>query len=148
MQMNPFQGKVRVRACGILIENQRILLVKHRGLGAQGYFWSPPGGGMEFGESVRDAVCREFREEVGLVVEAGEFAGFHEHIDSRFHAMELFFRVSRITGEIKLGTEPEGSPDGPTLEDLGWFGIPELEELPDGSFHSICLPLLNELPTD
>ena len=49
--MNPFQGKVRVRACGILIENQRILLVKHRGLGAQGYFWSPPGGGMEFGEN-------------------------------------------------------------------------------------------------
>jgi 8-oxo-dGTP diphosphatase len=141
---NPFQGKVRLRACGLLLENQKILLVKHRKLGRHGYFWSPPGGGVEFGESIQEAVVREFREEAGLVVQSKGFAGYHEHMDPRFHAIELFFFVSRVSGEISLGTEPEGNESGPVLEDLGWFSHEHLSHLPEGSFHSICLPVLQK----
>jgi 8-oxo-dGTP diphosphatase len=141
----PFQGKVRIRACGLLFENRKILLVKHRGLGKPGYFWSPPGGGPEFGESVQEAVKREFMEEVNLAVKTRNFAGFHEHIDDRFHALELFFFVERLSGELMLGTEPEGNAGSPVLEELGWFSIEELKQLHEGSFHSICIPALEGL---
>jgi len=139
---NPFQGKVRIRACGLLLKNSKILLVKHRGLGKLGYYWSPPGGGPEFGESVQQTVLREFMEEVNLEVRVDSFAGFHEHIDERFHALELFFFVERISGELILGKEPEGTESSPALEELGWFSIQELNKLPEGSYHSICIPAL------
>jgi 8-oxo-dGTP diphosphatase len=141
---SPFLRKVRIRACGILVENQRILLVKHLGLGIHGYFWSPPGGGLEFGEPVESAVCREFLEEVNLEVETEGFGSFHEHIDERFHALELFFRVRRISGEIKLGKEPEAGLEGPLLVDLRWFSQKELSKLPEGTCHRVCMQYLRE----
>ncbi len=134
--MNPYQGKVRIRACGILVEAGKILLVKHEGLGSLGYFWSPPGGGCEFGEPVSQTLKREFSEEVGLEIEAGDFAGFHEHIDSRFHAMELFFKVKRVSGNVLLGSDPENTGTGPNLIDVAWFLKAELANLPKESLHS------------
>lgn len=134
--LNPYQGKVRIRACGILVEDGKILLVKHEGLGSLGYFWSPPGGGCEFGEPVDQTLKREFSEEVGLDIEAGEFAGFHEHIDCRFHAMELFFKVKRLSGNVLLGSDPENSGAGPNLIDVAWFSMDELTSLTKESLHS------------
>jgi len=134
--LNPYQGKVRIRACGILVENGKILLVKHEGLGSLGYYWSPPGGGCEFGEPVIQTLKREFSEEVGLEIESGEFVGFHEHIDSRFHAMELFFKVKRLSGNVLLGSDPENTGTGPTLIDVAWFSMNELDRLPKESLHS------------
>jgi 8-oxo-dGTP diphosphatase len=138
MENSPFQGKVRIRICGVLVENGRLLLVKHRGLGPEGYYWSPPGGGMEFGESCRMALVREMKEETGLEVISGEFLAFHEHIDQRFHAMELFFRVQRLGGTLILGIEPESVQSGPVLEEIAWFSREELEQLPAGVVHSLC----------
>ena len=138
MEEHPFQGKVRIRICGVLVENGRLLLVKHRGLGTADYYWSPPGGGMEFGESYQMALVREMKEETGLEVIPGEFLAFHEHIDQRFHAMELFFRVQRLGGTLTLGTEPESAKSGPVLEEIAWFSRKELEQMPAGVVHSLC----------
>lgn len=140
MENNPFQGKVRIRICGVLMENNRLLLVKHRGLGTSGFFWSPPGGGLEFGESHSLALVREMKEETGLDVLACEFLTFHEHIDQRFHALELFFRVVRTGGELLLGTEPESDGQtGPVLEEIAWLSKSEIERLPAGTVHSQCI---------
>ena len=79
---------------------------------------------------------REFSEEVGLEIEAGSFAGFHEHIDSRFHAMELFFKVQRLSGNVLLGSDPENTGTGPNLIDVAWFSMDELASLPKESLHS------------
>ena len=56
-------GRLRVRACGLYIEGDSILLANHKGLNRENMFWSPPGGGVEFGESAEEAVLREFHEE-------------------------------------------------------------------------------------
>jgi 8-oxo-dGTP diphosphatase len=135
----PFLGKVRVRVCGILIENKRILLVKHLGLGKNGSFWSPPGGGLEFGESIEDALKREFLEETGLEIRCGRFLRFHEHIDDRFHALELFFRVERISGTPVLGNDPEVQDRLPMMVALREFSAKELAEFSSEDYHS-CIP--------
>jgi 8-oxo-dGTP diphosphatase len=141
---NPYSGKVRIRICGVLIEDQKILLVKHRGLGSTGIFWSPPGGGSEFGEPWQQTLIREFEEETGLKIEVGEFLSFHEHIDPEFHAMELFFLVKRTGGKLQRGSEPESAMSGPKIEDLSWFSATELKHIPEACYHSRCLLFLGE----
>lgn len=133
---NPYHKKVRIRICGVLVENEHILLVRHQGLGNLGFFWSPPGGGLEFGESVSDALVREFLEETHLEIRIGDFLTFHEHRDDRFHALELFFEVFRVSGEARLGTDPETSGSGPILDDLQYFNRDQLLQLPTAALHS------------
>ncbi len=138
VKTNPYQGRVRVRICGVLIENHRILLVKHLGLGPSGYFWSPPGGGIEFGENHQEALSREFREETGLEIMPGDFLAFHEHIDERFHALELFFRVQHNGGSLQKGIEPESNESGPILDELAWFNSGDLQQIPPSCRHKLC----------
>ena len=38
-----FGGSLRVRVCGILVNEQGVLMVRHKGLSSEGYFWIPPG---------------------------------------------------------------------------------------------------------
>ena len=70
---NPCEGKVRVRVCGILHENGKILLLKHESIGPAGYLWSPPGGGVEFGESLVETLEKEFLEETNLSIKVGNY---------------------------------------------------------------------------
>lgn len=137
-----FRNKVRLRVCGYLVENEKVLLVCHRGLGPDGVFWNPPGGGLEFGETVEEALKREFREETGLEVEPGPFLFFHEHIDERFHALELFFEVKRIRGEARLGSDPEVSGNSVMMIDLAWFSRKDLDQLPPDRLHSTVRKVL------
>ena len=60
----------------IFDENRRILCVKHE-YGAK--LWHLPGGGVEPGESVHDALIREIREETGYVVEPAQLIGVYSH---------------------------------------------------------------------
>ena len=46
-----FGGRIRLRACGILVDQDRILLAKHKGIGELDLLWSPPGGEVQFGET-------------------------------------------------------------------------------------------------
>ena len=52
----------------ILLRRDRILMAQ-RGKEPLKGWWSLPGGALEIGESLHDAVCREVREETGLEVE-------------------------------------------------------------------------------
>jgi len=54
----------RIRVAGLLVNGGRILLVRHEKDGRS--YWLLPGGGVEEGEQLEDAVHREFVEECGL----------------------------------------------------------------------------------
>ena len=54
-----YGDKVRVRICGLCWQKGELLMVNHRGLRA-GDFWAPPGGGLEFGQSVGQFLQKEF----------------------------------------------------------------------------------------
>ena len=132
---SPFEKKVRVRVCGILKEEGKILLVKHRGIGESGHLWAPPGGGVEFGERLTDALQREFLEETNVQVKVEAYLFTNEHIDDRHHAIEVFFEVTRLAGNLELGHDPELPPDDQMIKDVRFFSAKELEKLPKSTLH-------------
>lgn len=73
-------GAVIVRRVGSLAAAPEVLLVRRAHPPLEGE-WSLPGGALEVGEKLRDAVMREVAEETGLEVEVGPVL---EVIDSIF----------------------------------------------------------------
>lgn len=131
-----FQDKVRVRVCGLLLKDDQVLLLKHKGLGESGYLWSPPGGGLQFGETVEKALVREFQEETGLMVSIREFLFVNEFISAPFHAVELFFRVEYQSGILQLGMDPELRNKEQILEECRYFSEQELDKMESVTLHS------------
>ncbi|GBC75588.1 Nucleoside triphosphatase NudI [archaeon HR06] len=97
-------------AVGALILNkEKILLVKRRFMPSAGK-WSIPGGLIEVGESLVEALKREVKEELNLEVKEYKFLDIVENIikDEKgkveYHFIIFNFLV-KATGEIKLNYE-------------------------------------------
>lgn len=132
-----FGERLRIRVNGILIENNKILLIKHRFQGPSGFFWSPPGGGMEYGSSAEENLKREIYEETGLKVKVGEFLFVHEFLNVPLHAIELFFSVDMNSGNLGLGYDPEMTPENQILTEIKWMSIEEIKSFEKSNRHQI-----------
>lgn len=132
-----FGNQLRVRVCGILVEDDRILLVRHRSLGPAGTLWAPPGGGMLFGMSASENLIREFKEETGLAIEVGQFLFVHEFLTPPLHAIELFFEVGRVGGQLKTGSDPEMDQDEQIIEKVAFVSFPDLIEMDGKKIHQV-----------
>lgn len=108
---------------GLIINNGRILLVKHAHPGTNA-FWCFPGGRVESDETVKEAVERELMEETNLQVNVGSPVAFQEFIEDRI--IEIIFSCEIISGEAFLGCDPD-NPGNPVLQELKWFSIDELD---------------------
>ncbi|HSY62070.1 MAG TPA: NUDIX hydrolase [Cytophaga sp.] len=135
--IHSFGNKLRIRACGICIEDNKILLVKHHSLGKGGILWAPPGGGMVFGEITEEALKREFIEETGLIISVEKFLCVNEYLVPPLHAIELFFIVKRIDGTLKKGVDPELHEDRQIITEVEWFSFDQLKQLPPEALHSL-----------
>ena len=136
--VNEFYGnRVRLRACGIYIEGDKILLVNHSLYGSGSQFWSPPGGGVEFGESVIDAIKREFLEETGLLAEVDKMCFVNEFIKPPLHAVEMFFKINSAAGTVKKGNDPEFTETNQIIHEVRFLSAAELADLPNEFKHSL-----------
>lgn len=133
-----FGGKVRVRVGGILIENRKILLLKHEGVGKKEFIWSPPGGGMEFGGDTEKNLKREFVEETGLEIKVHELLFVNEFMNDKIHAIELFFKVEKTGGILKLGKDPEMGKQQ-ILTDLVFFDENKLLNTESDYLHNMFI---------
>lgn len=134
---NLYGNRLRLRVCGICIEDNRLLLAAHKGLGSQGELWIPPGGEVELGQSVPDNLEREFMEETGLQVSTGSFLFIHEHLQDPFHAVEIFFKVSVKGGKLQTGHDPELGPGNQIIKDVQYFSYPEIKSLGSERVHAM-----------
>ncbi|MCE7039513.1 NUDIX hydrolase [Dyadobacter sp. CY312] len=132
-----YGNQVRIRVCGICMRDNKILLVNHKLYGEGSDFWSPPGGGVHFGETVVKAMGREFEEETGLLATVGELLFMNEFIQAPLHAIELFFRIDSIEGNLTLGTDPEFQQNEQIIQEVKFFGFEELQRIPGRSKHRI-----------
>ncbi len=128
-QQNQYSGFVRVRACGLFVENTKLLLVKLTSPITGEEIWIPPGGGVEFKESLKETVKREFKEETNLTVKVGELVFTSEMINGHFHAIEFYYRVSKLEGELLLGKDPEHEGGNQLISDVGFFSKQELQKI-------------------
>jgi 8-oxo-dGTP diphosphatase len=135
--IHSFGNKLRIRVCGICIEDNKILLVKHHSLGKGGILWAPPGGGMVFGETAEAALKREFMEETGLKISVEKFLCVNEYLTSPLHAIELFFLVKKTAGILQIGFDPELDSDRQIITKVDWLSFEELNALPLEAVHSI-----------
>ena len=138
-----FGNKLRVRVCGILIEKEKILLIRHKSLGKKGVLWAPPGGGMHFGESAEDTIKREFEEETGLKIKVERYLFTHEFLNPPLHAIELFFEVSRVGGELNTGYDPEMSKNEQIITETAYLDIKGLKEIDPDSIHNVLRNVKN-----
>lgn len=124
--------RVRVRACGLVIQDQCILMVNHRGITREN-FWAPPGGGVDYGKSISETLEKEFAEETGLDVQAGKFLFGCELIRDPVHAIELFFEVVVTGGKLKTGRDPEIQ----IIKDVRYLDFPYIRKLPVEEIHAV-----------
>lgn len=132
-----FGDKLRIRVCGLLLQEKKVLLVKHKNIGESSVFWAPPGGGLQFGETMEDCLKREFLEETNLQVDIGSFLGISEYLDPPLHAIEIFYEVKKTGGTLQLGHDPELSEDEQIIEKVGFISQKELDELPKLAKHQL-----------
>ena len=131
-----FGNQLRIRVNGILIENEKLLMLKHQ-MGNGKILWSVPGGGMNYGSHAIENLKREYLEETSLEIEVGRYLFVHEYLDPPLHAMEHFFEVNRINGNAKLGKDPELSGTNQILLEISWKTIQEIKSIPNESLHQV-----------
>ena len=97
---------------GAVIWNDRdeIVLIR-RGQEPRRGEWSIPGGRLEWGESVRDALLREVREETGLTVEIARLIDVVDSVSREaagavtHHYVLIDFSARYVSGELSAGTD-------------------------------------------
>src|SRR6202140_901829 len=111
---------------GAVIAEQNGALLIRRGTAPLLGEWSLPGGVLECGETLREAVIREAREETGLVVQAGEMLGVYERVIRgdegrvRYHYVLIDFLCRPVSGDLNAGSD---------AADVRWFTRDELPAL-------------------
>lgn len=89
----------------IIFDDAGRVLVIQRGKPPSEGLWSVPGGKLEPGETLAQAVAREVREETGLVVEVGALACVLERISSEHHFVLLDYFARVIGGQLAAGSD-------------------------------------------
>lgn len=107
----------RLAAYAVIVRDEQILLTWYNGKGAGSAGWTLPGGGVEFDESLEDAVVREVFEETGYRVTVGcpvatdHFAVLEDEVRHRpFKSQRVLFDATIIGGEFGT-TEVDGTTD-------------------------------------
>ena len=115
-----------VMAVGAIIRHQdRIVLIRRDKEPSKGR-WTFPGGAVELGESLEDAVRREVLEETGLHVELGEVATVIDRVVRdetgrvRYHYIIVDYYARPVAGVLQPGSD---------VSDARWTGLEDLDGL-------------------
>jgi 8-oxo-dGTP diphosphatase len=128
--------RLRIRVCGLCWQGNQLLMVNHK-MGKNHTFWAPPGGGIEFGELAEEALIREFREETHAMVKPVRFMFACEFLQSPLHAIELFFEVQQIHGNIKTGYDPESPHNHQLISKVTYLDFDALMAINEDERHGI-----------
>lgn len=113
---------MRVRVTGVVVEDGRILLLNQDT--GTGRSWSLPGGKLEAGETLAEALVREMKEETGLDVEPGRLLYVCDHVPAE--VVHVTFEARRTGGT--LGDVMAGADTTP-IRGVDFVPVAKLPEL-------------------
>ncbi len=106
---------MRIRAVAILIEDDQVALIERYRAGR--HYFTFPGGGVDEGETVEQAIIREVEEELGLHI-----AIERKVADVWFRGnRQEYFLVRRLGGKFGAGTGEEYTDPRPDDPDAGTY---------------------------
>jgi 8-oxo-dGTP diphosphatase len=110
----------------VVMRDDHVLLVQRGREPAKG-LWGLPGGMLELGETLAEAVRREVLEECGIEVEVGPLVGVFEPMQRddegrlRYHYVVLDYLARYVSGELCAADD---------ADDARWVRLDILERLP------------------
>lgn len=105
----------------IVVDDGRLLLIR-RGHGPAAGSWSVPGGRVEPGETLAEAVVRELAEETGLEGVCDRLVGWVERIGEDHHYVILDFAVTLLEAAPPVA--------GHDAAEAAWVPLDEVAEQP------------------
>jgi len=88
-------------------ESGDVLILKRAGTKHGNGKWCLPGGNVEFGQTITDAVVREIKQETSLICKEIDFLFYLENLpseESELHYINLAFKCN-VEGSVKLNHE-------------------------------------------
>ena len=119
--------KHRIRVGAIVMDSNKILLVKHVHPKTGEIWWVPPGGGIkEIDDSMFDCAKREAFEETNLKIEASKIIYLREYLDKRDSLkdmggelnIEIFVLADKYDGEISMDNIEGSGPDEEYIKEV------------------------------
>jgi mutator protein MutT len=121
--MRPGTDYIGVGVGAIIVDDQGRLFLARRGrnAGNERGLWEFPGGSVNFGERLVDAIQREIREEYGVDIDVGDLVDVADHIlpEEKQHWVSPSF-LARITSGSPSIQEPG------KCSEIGWFRLDEI----------------------
>jgi 8-oxo-dGTP diphosphatase len=121
----------RVAAYALVVRGEQVLLVRNSPRGPYPGGWSLPGGGIDHGESPRQALEREMIEETGLPCAIGEVLEIADsHFEGTapsgrredFHTVQIVFEA-----QVTSDDPPRVVERGGTTDDVAWVDLTALD---------------------
>lgn len=102
--------KIIEKAAALIIENRKLLMCRKK----DEHFFITPGGKIEEGESIKQALAREVREELGVSVSSADFIGTFEAA----HVSRADTIIKMHTYRVSIDSTPKAQAE---IEALVWL---------------------------
>lgn len=114
---------IKIGCNGIVVKEGKLLLGLRKNLFGDGTY-GLPGGHLEQGERLEEAMIKKLKAEIGVTVEKSKFASIIDQADQDPHRLQINFIVTKFSGKVKT-MDPEFC--------AGWEWF-DLDSLPNNIF--------------
>lgn len=121
----------------ILIKDNKIFLIRRAHTGWNDGNYTLPGGHLDGGESVTQAMAREAREEAGIIIDPKDLSVVHvsHRTGNPYERIEFFMTADKYEGE-------PGNAEPEKCDDAQWF---PLDQLPENMIAPVRAGIANHL---
>ena len=113
--------KPSITVDAVILKENKIVLIKRRNAPFKEYY-ALPGGFVDYGEKVEDAVIREVKEETGLKTKIEKLVDVYSapDRDPRGHTITIVYKLKIVGGQLRSGDD---------AKEIGLFALDKLPKL-------------------